>query len=52
MKKNLIPRLGLIAFMALLPWGSAAQAGPLEDLVAGGQKGRHYRVLRPFHPWS
>ena len=38
MKKNLILRLGLIAFMTLLPWGSAAQAGPLEDLIAGAKK--------------
>ena len=26
MKKNLIPRVGLIAFMALLPWASPVLA--------------------------
>ncbi len=38
MKKNLILRVGLIAFMALLPWASIAPAGPLEDLIAGAKK--------------
>ena len=38
MKKLLILIVGLIVFMALLPWGSIAQAGPLEDLVAGAKK--------------
>ena len=38
MKKNLIPGVGLLALMALLTWASAAQAGPLEDLIAGAKK--------------
>ena len=38
MIKNLIFRIGLMTFLAVSVWGTAVQAAPLDDLIAGAKK--------------